>query len=176
VEPPASASATAAPEPPRPTDDTAKPTGKAREVVTAPDTLFLLAFESCDVGKAAAKKCAEKSGNDPKAERACVEAAREKIAVNAMGFKQDAAKKWWWRSMHKKGKTLSPLHKVMFTFGEETDQMVVIMPVGSDQAMGTGAKVPREVKIEVPNDYTIAIEDPQFGKLFYEAKIGLEAK
>jgi hypothetical protein len=178
--PAASSSAVAAPEPPKPVekplDDALKPTRKPQEIVTMADALFLLAFGNSDVGKAAEKKCAASSNGDPKAEATCVAAASDKILVNAMRFKQDAAKNWWWTSMQKKGNNLSLMHKVMFDFGEETDRTIVIKPKGGDQGNAKWAKVPASVKIEVLNDYTIALDDPQFGKLLYEAKIGLEAK
>jgi hypothetical protein len=183
---PPAASASASPEPEAPkqadnkmaapsADDAMKPTQKPRDIVTLADALFLLAFENSDVGKAADKKC-NAASSDPNAVAACMAAARDKIQINAIRFKQDAMKNWWWTSMLKKGNSLTLLHRVMFDFGEETDRSIVIKPKGGDQGMAKGSNVPREVRIEVVNDYTIALQDPQFGKLLYEAKIGLEAK
>ncbi|MBI5533136.1 MAG: hypothetical protein HY898_10495 [Deltaproteobacteria bacterium] len=179
--PPASASAE--PEPPKvenkmgtpSADDAMKPTQKPRDIVTMADALFLLAFENSEVGKAAEKKC-NASGGNPDAVAACMATARDKIQVNAIRFKPDAAKNWWWTSMQKKGNSLVILHRVMFDFGDETDRTIVIKPKGGDQGMAKWVNVPREVKIEAVNDYTIAIQDPQFGKLLYEAKLGLEGK
>jgi hypothetical protein len=181
---PASAqSAAATPETPPPAvstsapdDDALKPTRQPREIVTLADTLFLLAFESSEAGKAAEKKCAETASQTPGAEAACMAAARDKILVNAMRFKQDAAKNWWWSSLQKKGNALALLHRVMFDFGDETERTLVLNLKGADQGMAKWAKVPRELRIEVLNDYTIAVTDPQFGKLLYEAKIGLEGR
>jgi hypothetical protein len=34
----------------------------------------------------------------------------------------------------------------------------------------------REAVITVPNDYSFEVDDPEWGKLQYEAKIGLVAK
>jgi hypothetical protein len=144
-------------------------------MITAADVMFVLSFENSDAGKAAERKCGT-SGADPEQVRGCMATAREKIQDDALQFKQDAQHNWWWYVMQKRRDQLLVLHKVLIDFGEETDRSIVIKPKGKDQGMARWANVPGAVRIEVPNDYTIAIRDPQNGKLVYDAKLGLMAK
>jgi hypothetical protein len=154
-------------------DDSLKPTQKPQEIIGATDVIFLLAFDNSDAGKAADKKCSAVPGQEPSQVAACIEAARDKIQANAVRFTRDVSKNWWFSSMQKKGNNLVILHKVMFDFGDETDRSIVIKLKGKDQGVTPWALLPKEVRVEVLNDFTIALLDPQLGKLLYEAKVGI---
>ena len=176
----ASAKAPAAPEPsaaPEPTKPAVESSSrKPRDVITDADMTFVLAFDSSDPGKSADEKCAKQSKGDSKKHNQCMTAARDKIAIDAMRFKEDDAHVWWWQSLRRRGNSETILHKVAIDFGEETDHSIVIKPKGRDTGTAPWARVPSEVQIEVPNSFSLSIKDPQHGLLVYEAKILLSDK
>jgi len=175
VEAPVAPEAKSAPVKPVAAEDTTlKPTQKPRDILTGGGTMFMLQFEASDPGKTAPDKC-KGEGDDAK-KAACVQKIREKLQADAMKFRKDAGGKWYWHSMLKKGEQYLFSHKVPFEFGEETDRSIVLKTRGADIGISPWGVVPKEVKIEVVNDYTITLMDPQAGKLVFEAKIGMEGQ
>jgi hypothetical protein len=62
---------------------------------------------------------------------------------------------------------------IQFMVGEEKSDWVEIKPVGKDKGIAPMARIPRKLEIELPNDFTIVMKDPEFGPLSFDAKIGL---
>ena len=153
-----------------------KPDKKPRDVISDPETTFVLAFDSSEPGKAAEPKCTASSKGDNKKFNQCMATARDKIAVDAMRFKQDDEQNWWWQSLRRRGGSETVLHKVQFDWGDETDTSVVIKPKGRDVGTTPWGKVPTEYKIDVPTTFSISVKDPQHGTLTYEAKIVLNSE
>ena len=44
---------------------------------------------------------------------------------------------------------------------------------GKDDGPNKWEKIPSEFKIEIPNDYTMVVQDPKYGRLVYYAKAGI---
>lgn len=151
--------------------DEPKPSRPAHDVLTQKDTLFMLSFDDSDAGKAADASCS-KSAKDPKAVAACVGKERAKIDADGHGFKKDKDGNLTWVVVHRQGKILLTIHKLHMAFGAETDNTIVVKPEGKDTGKKAG-RAPGEFTVSVPSDYRIVISDPRFGKLVYEAKIGL---
>ena len=149
-------------------------TRSARDILTAPDTLFMFSFNESDVKQKAEEACEGKSKGDPKKRADCMTKEKSKIEADGLGFKEEKGT-WWFTTIRRKGKVLTNLHKVPFEFDKETPKSVTLKITGKD----TGTKpirFPNEVTIEVPNDYQIVLNDPEHGKMVYEAKIGLLSK
>jgi hypothetical protein len=153
-----------------------RPTQKPRDIVAAADAIFMLNFGSSEAGRAAEQKCTAAAGSDKDGLSECMARARSKVTADALRFTQDRAKNWWWQVLQKSGAQYLILHKIQFDFGDETVQSIVIKPKGKDMGMVPMANVPKQVMIEVPNDFTIAVRDPQHGRLVYEQKIGIAGK
>lgn len=143
-----------------------------KDIVTAGDTAFVLAFGSSEVGEQADAECREKAGNDKAAHTECLEKMRRKINAKILRFvnKND---QWWFVTYDQKGDQLIALHRMEFDFGEVTEQTVALLPKGKDKGLAPLARLPRQVVITVPNEYSIEVVDPIHGKLVYEAKIGI---
>jgi len=159
-----------------PTDASSGPgiTRTAKDIVTAPDTLFMFSFNQSDVMQKAEEACEGRSKGDPKKRADCMTKEKAKIEADGVGFKQENGN-WYYLTIRRKGKVLTNLHKVPFEWGAETPNSVVLKITGKDTGTKP-AKFPSEVKIDVPNDYQIVLDDPQHGKMVYEAKIGLLSK
>jgi hypothetical protein len=153
-----------------------KPDKQPRDVITDAETTFVLAFDSSDPGKAADTKCNDSSKGDKKKFNQCMTTARDKIAIDAVRFKADDEKIWWWFSLRRRGGAETVLHKVQIEFGEETDTSIVLKTKGRDAGGTPWANVPKELKVDVPNTFSISLKDPQHGTMVYEAKILLSEK
>lgn len=175
ADPPVAPVAQAEPVKPVAAEDTSlKPTQKPREILTGASTMFFLQFDASDPGKTASEKC--KSETDEAKRAGCVQKIREKLQADAMKFRKDVNGKYVWHSMLQKGEQFLFSHKVPVEFAEETDRSIVLRPKGADTGVSPWAVVPKEVKIEVQNDFTITVIDPHAGRLVYEAKIGMEGQ
>ena len=149
-------------------------TRTARDILTAPDTLFMLSFNESDVKQKAEEACDGKVKNDPKKRAECMSREKEKIDADGLGFKEEKGT-WFFSTIKRKGKVLNYIHKVSFEFAKEEPNKVVLKITGRDTGTKP-TKFPNEITIEVPNDYQIVLNDPQHGKMVYEAKIGLLSK
>lgn len=164
AEPPSASPATPAPPP--------KPSRPPRDIITQPDVTFLIAFANSAPGEAAEKKCTEEAAGDPSKVSPCVARAQAKLQTHAIRFVQDAQKNWWWHVMRRNGNQLLILHKVRIEFGEETDRMIVVKPKGKDMGMAPWGLLPKDVQIEIVDEFTVAMQDPQEGRLVFEARLG----
>jgi hypothetical protein len=154
----------------KPSDDGPKATRSAQDILTAPDVVFMFAFNESDVKQAAESKCTASSGNDPKKLNQCMAKARQGFAVDGYRFKEKD-NKWWWFTLRTQGKVIHTLHKFEIEFGPEQQGSVTFKPKGKDLGSAPG-RSPGSVTFGVPNDYQIVMNDPKLGKLVYEAKIG----
>jgi hypothetical protein len=144
----------------------------ARDILELKDTVFFLAFEESDPGKAADASCAKSAGKDPKKKSACMSKAREQVD-EGYRFEQEKDGTNWWLVVHRKGNALVNVHKVKFEYGDESETSVTIKPEGKDTGTKPWKKAPAELKFEVPTDYRIIVRDPEHGKMVYEAKSGI---
>lgn len=148
-----------------------KVTRTAKDIITAPDVIFMFSWNSSEVKEKAEKHCDSEAKDNPKKRAACLDREKKKIDFDGMSFKQEKGR-WYWFIIKRKGKTLVNLHKLPVDFAKEEEHSIVLKPAGKDEGtQRTGA--PGETKVSVPNEYQIEIDDPQLGKTVYEAKIGL---
>jgi hypothetical protein len=144
----------------------------AKDIVTAPDVVFMFSFNESDVKKEAEERCDKKAKDDPKKRAECMTKEKDKIEADGMQFKQEKDR-WYWLTIRRKGKVLVSLHKLPIEFEQDSDHSIVLKPVGKDEGTQRGKGAPGETKVEVPNDYQIVITDPKHGRMVYEAKLGL---
>ncbi len=151
-------------------DDVPTATRSAKDLLTAPDVVFLFSFNASDLKQTAESKCTASAANDPKKMNECMAKARTSLDVDGYRFKQKDGK-WYWLTLRTQGKILHTLHKFEVEFGAETADSVVLKPKGKDLGSAPG-RTPSSFTFGVPNSYQIVVNDPKLGKLVYEAKIG----
>jgi hypothetical protein len=144
----------------------------ARDILELKDTVFFLAFDESAPGKAADASCSKSAGKDPKKKNACMSKAREQ-ADEGYRFEQEKDGTMWCLVVHRKGNTLVNVHKVKFEYGDTNETSVTIKPEGKDSGSKPWKKPPAELKFDVPSEYRIVVNDPEHGKLVYEAKSGI---
>jgi hypothetical protein len=153
--------------------DTSMPKVKRtpKDIVTAPDVIFMFSFNNSDIKEQFEKQCDAQAKDNPKKRADCMSKAKDKLEWDGMRFKQEKGS-WYWSMIKVKGKTLVYVHKLPIEFGKEDDHSIVVKPSGKDEGKSPKG-APGETKIEVPNEYEIVVQDPKLGKAVYEAKIGL---
>lgn len=141
-----------------------------RDILAAPDVVWVLNFNDSDVKAAAEEKCEAKSGKDPKKMNACMAAAHKTVDVDGYRFVEKDGKLWW-ITLKINGKKITNLHKFEADFVEK-DHAAVVKPKGKDLGQAPG-RTPPDTTFDCPNEYQITVKDPRLGKLAYDAKIGL---
>jgi hypothetical protein len=155
-----------------PADGPGPITRTPKDMLTAPEVTFMFSFNPSEPKAKAEEKCQAQTKGDGKKMADCMKKASSKFGEDGMQFKQDKGT-WYWITLRRKGSTLTTLHKIPFEFGEEKGTTVTLKTTGKDTGKTPMRNVPKEVKIEVPNEFSIAMDDPDSGRLVYEAKIGI---
>ncbi len=174
----ASASATDKPSAPaaKPVDEDRDGLRKASrpplDLLTGNNVVYVFNFASSAVGSAAKEQC-EKAADSPPAARECVAKAREKIPVESVRFVKDGAGQYWWVTLNRYKGNLLKWHKIQFVPGKQDEDSVSLTLTGKDKGIAPMARVPLALNVELPNDYSIVISDPEYGSMMYDAKIGL---
>jgi hypothetical protein len=144
----------------------------AKDIITAPEVTFMFNFNDSEPKEKAEKSCTAQSGEDAKKMALCMKKESGKFQADGMQFKKDKDGEWSWVTLRRKGSAITILHSVHIDFGDDSATSVVIKPKGKDTGKQPG-KMPGEVKIDVPNEFEIALQDPTYGRMVYEAKIGI---
>ena len=168
--------ASAEPEPTPATTDAPprdNPTRPPVDILTSPDTAFLIDYAGSAPVEAARRTCSEKSGGDPAAQAKCLSDARDAFKADVIRFRKDGSH-WSWTVYTRAGNRLNEVTSGRVVLSEASPNSVNIKFV-TDKGSRPLLKNKREAVITVPNDYSFEVDDPEWGKLTYQAKIGLVA-
>lgn len=141
------------------------------ELLTNSNATYMLNFPESEVGKSAQEAC-EEASDDRGEVTACLQKARAKIPIESLRFVKKGSEYWWITLNRYKG-NLMKWHIIQFQVGEEKSDWVALKPMGKDKGIAPMPRVPRKLEIELPNDFSIVMNDPEFGKLAFDAKIGV---
>src|SRR5512142_1533204 len=141
------------------------------ELLTNSNATYMLNFNESEVGKAAKEEC-EAAGGDRGEISACLQTARAKVPIESLRFVKKGAEYWWITLNRYKG-NLMKWHVIQFQVGEEKTDWVALKPFGKDKGIAPMPRVPHRLEIDLPNDFSIVMKDPEFGKLTFDAKIGM---
>jgi hypothetical protein len=142
------------------------------ELITGGNLIYMFNFKESAVGKAAQERCSERAGDSPKEMAACMEKARSKVQVESVRFVKEGSGQHWFITYNRYKGNLLKWHKVQYLQGEETADSITLNLVGKDEGIAPMPKVPRSISIDLPNDYTIVLNHPDHGAMYFDAKIG----
>lgn len=157
---------------PRAGDGLRKASRPPAELITGPNLVYVFNFKESEVGIAAKEKCSEQGGDDPRAVSACLEKARGKVPVELIRFIKEPSGDHWWVTYNRYKGNLLKWHRIQFQPGKESDERITLNLFGKDKGIAPMARVPRHLDIELPNDYSIVVKDPEHGDMLFDAKIG----
>jgi hypothetical protein len=167
-EPPPAAAPTAAPEPAKP-ERSQKPIA----MLTARDAAFLVDYANSAAKQKAQTACESESKGDAEKQGACLTKAREKFQPDVLRFKKESETKISLIIYKRNGAALKEIWIGGVELSEPSDDTVKVKFVGSQKGARPLWRGKSEVTINVPNEYSIEIDDPEHGKLRYDAKIGI---
>jgi hypothetical protein len=150
-----------------------KPSRPVRQLLETKDTVFFLSFEDSDPGKNAETACAKTAGTDPEKNAACIAKARQPFEGLGYRFTRSPKDETTFTIVRRQANSLAVLHKFRYAYSAESDSSTVIKLEGKDEGPIKWEKIAPELKVEVPNDYTIVVRDPKHGRLVYAAKVGI---
>ncbi len=158
-----------------------EPTHDAAEVLTERGVVFMIDYVKTESYKQAAATCEEltsKKGEDGASEdneklQACLHWARDQFSADAIRFTTDEHGQLWWAIYKRRGDELSEAHSSPVEFVEVAAHRVVMDVKGPERGKRSLMTDRRRFTIAVPDEYTLELTDPRFGRLVYEAKIGL---
>jgi hypothetical protein len=154
-----------------PRDGLRKASRPPMELLTGNNVVYVLNFKGSARGEAAQTQC--EAQGDPGAARECLAAERNKVAVESMRFVKDPQGQYWWVTYNRYKGNLLKWHRVQFLPGKEDADTIHLNLVGKDKGIAPMARVPAKLKVELPNDYSIVVSDPEYGDMLLDAKIGL---
>jgi hypothetical protein len=169
---PAAADSTPAPESKPEPEAEERPSRPPVEILTAPDTAFLLNYSGSAPSDAARKACSERPGVDDEAIAQCMSKAREAFRPDVLRFKKDGSH-WSCVIYKRNGSRLDEVYSARTDLTEDAPNRVKLKFTGAERGARPLLKSKREIVIVVPNDYSFVLTDPDLGQLIYEAKIGL---
>ncbi|HEY6724969.1 MAG TPA: hypothetical protein VI197_13120, partial [Polyangiaceae bacterium] len=176
----ASEPAPPAPEPtpePAPAPQASAPTRPASEIITEGDTDFLLDDSASALKEAVRQKCEAEApaASDPKAFADCRQKERDKFGGDVLSFQGVEGGPVTLVIYRRKGSRLDEVYRAAVVLKDQDPTTVLVSPKG-----GKGARpflyAQREFTVQVPDNYSLAIEDPTLGKLVYRAKVGVVAR
>ncbi len=142
-------------------------------ILTARDVAFMIDYGSSGA-KALAEQSCEPKAADPAARAECMTKARDAFAADVLVFKQEEGGGRTTLTIFKrKGSTLSQVLVAGIGFQDETDHSVKIVFKGGEKGVRALFRNAGSAVISLPNEYSIEIDDPTYGKLRYDAKVGL---
>lgn len=142
------------------------------DLLTGNNVVYVFNFSGSAVGTSAKEQC-ESSADNPAVARECVAKVRGKIPVESVRFVKDGAGQYWWVTLNRYKGNLLKWHKIQFVPGKQDGDSVSLTLTGKDKGIAPMARVPNALDVELPNDYSIVIKDPEYGPMMYDAKIGL---
>ncbi|HTA92370.1 MAG TPA: hypothetical protein VK745_22485 [Polyangiaceae bacterium] len=149
-----------------------KPSRPPIEILTSPDTAFLINYSGSAPLETARKTCSDKGGTDDEAIAKCMAEARDAFKADVLRFKKDGSH--WSCIIYKRdGSRLDEVYSARVDLAEDSASSVKLKFLGGDKGMRSILKNKRDAIIQVPNDYSFVVTDAELGRLVYEAKVGL---
>ena len=91
-------------------------------------------------------------------------------------FKKDKNDKVTFIVHRRSGSTLVRLHQSDVQLTQKSENTVSVEITDADKNPRVLFYLKKKFDVLVPNDYSIEFDEPRFGKLIYEAKVGLVGK
>lgn len=156
-----------------PRDGLRKASRPPLELLTGNNVVYVLNFPASKIGESAKERCESEHAGDPGATRECLTKERGKVAVESIRFVKDGSGQYWWVTYNRYKGNLLKWHRIQFLPGKADDDSVTLNLTGKDKGIAPMPKIPTFLNVELPNDYSIVVSDPEYGAMMYDAKIGL---
>jgi hypothetical protein len=160
------------PEPVEPPKEEAPPPRKpARDYLLEPGWDFVLSYSESDIKAKTEQECEAKSKGDEDKASDCASKAEADMANDRLKFAKDDKGNWWLVLLGKqKGKEIIYTRVQVEVANEEVEKLV-LTPKGKDMGKKPIKKLPSELAVEMPDEYSVILQHPDRGKLVYKVKV-----
>lgn len=142
-------------------------------ILTAPGTAFLVDYANSDAKTNAVSKCeTEAKPDDPAAKATCLQKAREKFLPDVLVFKTDKRGHATLTIYKRNDTVLQSVFDGVVTLNEKSTSTIEVQ-FKSGKGLRPIFKGASTAIIQMPNSYSVELDDPEWGHLRYDAKIGL---
>jgi hypothetical protein len=148
------------------------------DVMTARETSFLLDYDHSSASQVATKSCAGKLEEDDAKHAECLTKAHDRFGADVLRFKKgDNDKGPIKLSIYRRtNNALAERYVATVELKEISPNLVKVEIKGGTSGQRPILRDRGNFEVKVPNGYSIEIEDPIYGTLSYDAKVGLVAK
>ena len=158
-----------APEPPA--EEPPAPRKAAKDVLLGEGWDFTLSFADSDVKAKATEECEKKTKGDEKKLSDCVAKAESDLAHDQIKFAKDDKDNWWFVSLGKVGGKDIVYSKIQVEVAKDEPDKLFLTPKGKDLGKKPIKKLPAELVIAMPDEYSVVFDHPDRGKLVYKVKV-----
>ncbi len=156
------------------TAEASQPSQSPSLALTAARVAFLIDYANSDPKNKAIAAC--EKHEDSAAKAACMQKARSAFLPDVLVFQKDK-KGHLTLTIYKRNESeLKEVYIASIAFADETPNSLKLKFKGGGSGQRPLFKNTNSPTLNMPNDYTIEIDDSEFGKLRYDAKIGLVGK
>ena len=156
---------------------TAQPSQSPADALTAARVAFLIDYANSDAKTKALANCEkDPKKDDPTAKAACMQKARSQFLPDVLVFLKDKKGHVTLTIYKRNDSQLKEVYVAPVSFADETPNSLRLKFKGGGSGQRPLFKNTNSPMLNMPNDYTLEVEDSEFGKLRYDAKIGLVDK
>ncbi len=170
-----------APEPEPAKEEPQEPEGpnllrSVQETISEPDNGWVFNFQSSAPYEKAEQRCDESSKNNPKQRASCMSKARSAFIADAMEFKKNDSGQDVWVIYRAKGSRLTQIYSVPISYGEEKAGVLKVKKTGKGKGSAPLFANSSEIEVKLLSNYTMELDEPNYGRLTYDARIGYISK
>ena len=166
---PAPSSSTADAQPSEPAPD-AVITRNVSDRVFAPRIAYMVNYPVSGAKDVADQKCTKKFPA-PEAKANCMEKERDRFTADVLVFEKSDQGQWL--TIYKRnGNALSQMSKSKLALGEDTTENMVVK-IESEKGWRPLFAGKKQFSVHFRDEYSVELDEPQYGKLVYDARIGL---
>ena len=134
---------------------------------------FLVDYAGSAARERALDECDTEAKGDPAVKATCLEKARTKFIADVIRFKKDAQGKFQLAIYKRQGSRLDEIYIGSVELTEQGTDAVRLKFTGREKGARPLFRGQPSVVLKVPTEYSIEIDDAGFGRVTYNAKIGL---
>ncbi|MGC4063986.1 MAG: hypothetical protein QM784_04985 [Polyangiaceae bacterium] len=108
--------------------------------------------------------------------QACLKKERSKFTADVLRFRRDERGQGTFTVYRRTGSALPEVHVAHVSYEEVDTHTVKVKIAGNVNGARPICRDQKDLEVKIPNGYSIVLQDPVYGKLTYEAKIGLVAR
>lgn len=146
------------------------------ELITRSDVAFVIDYANSEPRRAAEKACDEEADDDLARRGACLQKARDQFAPDVLRFQREGKSSYRWQVYKRTGSALKEVFVGPVDLVEESPTAVRLKLAGNGRGQRPLFRSAGELRIALPDDSSLELEDPDLGRLLYTAKIGLVAR